>query len=276
MSTRTRILWSLIVALGVLGMLAVAAVALPDVRLDDQIMGATVVLALHVALGLGAWGAGLPIRRRRLRHAPLALAMASLLWWEAFLFLEPGLGWQTTETLASVGGAISTAAIVVAHAGLLHLAPLVGFPARLIRMGAIASACALGVLFLGSIIFDDLFFFTAMESIVAVLFIAAALGTLLVPLLSLAERSGRSDEQERDVADHAPVRVRCPRCEADAEILANRPGRCAACGLKLRIEVEEPRCACGYLLYRIAAGNCPECGAAIEPSNIWGAHAADR
>jgi DNA-directed RNA polymerase subunit RPC12/RpoP len=37
--------------------------------------------------------------------------------------------------------------------------------------------------------------------------------------------------------------------------------KCGNCGLKFRIEIEEPRCArCGYLLWQLTERRCPECG----------------
>jgi hypothetical protein len=40
--------------------------------------------------------------------------------------------------------------------------------------------------------------------------------------------------------------------------------QCTACGLKLRIEIEEPRCAkCDYLLWQLPQRRCPECGTAF-------------
>jgi rRNA maturation protein Nop10 len=35
------------------------------------------------------------------------------------------------------------------------------------------------------------------------------------------------------------------------------------------VEVEEPRCACGYLLYQLAGDTCPECGRAVAAEDRW-------
>lgn len=57
--------------------------------------------------------------------------------------------------------------------------------------------------------------------------------------------------------------LRCPRCGREQELAAGG-ATCVQCRLRLRIEIEEERCpACGYLLYRLASSNCPECGAPI-------------
>ena len=37
----------------------------------------------------------------------------------------------------------------------------------------------------------------------------------------------------------------------------------------MKIEIEEPRCACGYLLYRLEGDSCPECGAMVTAGVSW-------
>ncbi len=40
---------------------------------------------------------------------------------------------------------------------------------------------------------------------------------------------------------------------------------CKACGLRIEVRAEEPRCRqCGYLLYRLTSDTCPECGTPIH------------
>ncbi len=33
--------------------------------------------------------------------------------------------------------------------------------------------------------------------------------------------------------------------------------------------VQEPRCPCGYLLYRLEGTSCPECGRTIDDQDRW-------
>ncbi|MFG0251941.1 MAG: hypothetical protein ACF8NJ_03610, partial [Phycisphaerales bacterium JB038] len=44
---------------------------------------------------------------------------------------------------------------------------------------------------------------------------------------------------------------------------------CQSCGLRIYLEVEEPRCACGYLLYQLQGDRCPECGRLIPWKDRW-------
>jgi hypothetical protein len=61
----------------------------------------------------------------------------------------------------------------------------------------------------------------------------------------------------------ARVELRCPRCTVLQTVDAGA-AKCIACGLKFRIEIEEPRCAeCDYLLWQLPQRRCPECGTAF-------------
>jgi hypothetical protein len=58
----------------------------------------------------------------------------------------------------------------------------------------------------------------------------------------------------------ALIELRCPRCTA-SQVLTTGNGRCAVCDLRIRIEIEEPRCTkCDYLLWQLPERRCPECG----------------
>lgn len=88
--------------------------------------------------------------------------------------------------------------------------------------------------------------------------------TLAIPALRRLERAERDDSAETTIARRPVVVCRCPRCGVEQSMSANTPSRCESCGLRIRIEVEEPRCKCGYLLYGVDGDGCPECGVAIE------------
>ncbi|HOW73831.1 MAG TPA: hypothetical protein PKY77_24780 [Phycisphaerae bacterium] len=100
-------------------------------------------------------------------------------------------------------------------------------------------------------------------------FIIRVLGTLgvldfagtLVLLILVKLRQVTGVEQLESVT--ARVEIRCPRC-SEAQTVDAGASKCRACGLKFRIEIEEPRCAkCGYLLWQLPERRCPECGLAF-------------
>ena len=66
------------------------------------------------------------------------------------------------------------------------------------------------------------------------------------------------------IGQRITVALMCPVCR-DEQRLGTGPVRCTSCGTLLTVELEEPRCECGYLLYQLQTEACPECGRAIAP-----------
>jgi hypothetical protein len=91
--------------------------------------------------------------------------------------------------------------------------------------------------------------------------LANAAGTLLV-FLFLAIESRQPPVPETIPADVALAAI-CPRCNLPCTF-RNGPSECPSCGLRVTLDIEEPRCPCGYLLYKLASDNCPECGRLIR------------
>ena len=98
--------------------------------------------------------------------------------------------------------------------------------------------------------------------------VIVAAGTVAQPVLI---RLGRSTEGAESAirGRRTPVSCRCPRCGAASTVDANVDASCAACGLRIRVELEEPRCACGYLLFGLESPGCPECGAPVPEAARW-------
>ena len=109
------------------------------------------------------------------------------------------------------------------------------------------------------------------------LMLAMSLAAIVGPLLLLAglgfAAAVRADEQRRKRSrESIPARISialtCPRCEEEQEFRVGAAS-CASCGFTMFIEIEEPRCECGYLLYRLEGEVCPECGRTIPPEMRW-------
>ncbi len=76
-------------------------------------------------------------------------------------------------------------------------------------------------------------------------------------------RLNRKVEFEPVMTELVDVVVICPRCRRKQQVHMGGAA-CSACGLRITISVEEPRCPkCDYLLYALTSDRCPECGAAI-------------
>jgi hypothetical protein len=92
-------------------------------------------------------------------------------------------------------------------------------------------------------------------------------GTLAQPVL--IRIAGTTPHESAIRGRRAKVAIGCPRCGAPCEMETNTDGKCSACHLSIRVEVDEPRCACGYLLFGLETASCPECGAAVPESARW-------
>lgn len=109
---------------------------------------------------------------------------------------------------------------------------------------------------------DDIFARILVASIV--IFTA---GLLALPIIWLINRNLIS-EGDAVLGHHVEVQIECPRCGA-AQQLATNYARCSQCRLEIRIKLEEPRCDCGFLLYRFQGSSCPECGRDVPRSKCW-------
>ena len=101
--------------------------------------------------------------------------------------------------------------------------------------------------------------------------VMAAAGILAQPVLI---RLAASKEGEGAIRGRrARVSLGCPRCGSACALETNTDGACPACKLSIRVEVDEPRCSCGFLLYGLDSPACPECGAMIPDALRWRAAA---
>lgn len=92
---------------------------------------------------------------------------------------------------------------------------------------------------------------------------------LALPLMRTLDRMPPQYREGSLGAEHIRVLIRCPRCAMTTEVRANQASECNGCGLKVKIELEEPRCACGYLLHHLKAPVCPECGRLVTLDMNW-------
>ena len=271
MSMRRLILMVLLGLIG-LGMLTgIAVLLLPRNTLPDELL-ATIAISGLYALGLlVVFSAG--ARMVRTRWIALAGTAASFAGYMVVLWFEGVLGWQTVERVMRG----STVALVLAFAMtqrllLVPLKPRVpaGRAARragLIAGGVTALMAAWGLVFVDWIWNEELY-----ARLLGVAAIVGAGGTIGAGIVWFFERRPEHDEPGV-LGEGVPVRLTCPRCAGPIEARSNREARCGGCRLKVRVEIEEPRCACGYLLYELVGSVCPECGKEVPEADRWAAPA---
>lgn len=223
-----------------------------------------------IAAGWGVFCALVSLRAserpsiRRMQRLALALATAIAFfsmgvvwtdadaWWIARLFATLALlmGW-TAWTTALMALRIDRAAFAPVRSATLAVVALetlvlIAFTWEVIRLGGDWD-----------------------ERIIGVLTILAAGGTIVALVLSILERHARrAGGESMPRSGRLRLELVCPRCGSPQQLAAG-PSRCGACGLKFTIEVEEPRCECGFLLYQLTGEKCPECGREIPAESRW-------
>ncbi len=153
----------------------------------------------------------------------------------------------------------ATAIAAIIAFALTHTCLVVRVPGGIglpwLLFGTCASMWTLAAVASGMIILEPQHEFWA--RLLGALGVIAATGSLALLILTKLRRVGK---EERLETTPARVELRCPRCTTLQTVNAGAT-RCAACGLKFRIEIEEPRCPkCDYLLWQLPERRCPECG----------------
>ena len=116
---------------------------------------------------------------------------------------------------------------------------------------------------------EDMFGVDAFVRILGGSAVIAAAGFIAQPVLI---KLGRVEAQSGEGAlrgRRTRVAFACPRCGGACDLEANADACCPSCRLAIRVEFEEPRCACGYLLHGLETPGCPECGAPVPESKRW-------
>lgn len=94
-------------------------------------------------------------------------------------------------------------------------------------------------------------------------------GMLLVPQISRNIDKPKTEKSET-IESQATLNLTCPECQTQQSFPTGLV-RCSKCKFTMIIELEEPRCECGYQLYNLQSNYCPECGIEIPESDRWAA-----
>ncbi len=235
------------------GLLGIYVIALGTFGwLEARVLASTVAIGSASVLAMGSavvWESG---RARWLGTggalaAMLATATLMLMIWSSSRLADSEVAWRSVW-------ALGVFAVACPHAGLLGLARL-HRAYEWARIATLACIGPLAALLLWIVIIDDSPRDLSYRSI-AILAILSGVGTIAVPILHRISRIGREDAI---VTTALELQISCPRC-GKSQLMPVGRARCT-CGLRFRIEIDEEHCAkCGYALYGITSGVCPECG----------------
>jgi len=205
-----------------------------------------------------------PSTRRPWRWLGILCAAVSSVMWLSEIWNPIG-----SKLGVVVYAGLVTLSAVTAHANLCLGTVSLKLGQRWVRSSTIAAFGAAGLAtflyvwdqqFSGSLLPLDS---DLLERFLAAAGIAAGCGTLALFVLARINRHVDVDPGSEAIDE---ITVICPRCRKK-QTLAVGDSACGACGLRISIKLEEPRCAhCDYLLHGLTSDRCPECGHEIAPS----------
>jgi hypothetical protein len=268
MRLRRVFLWTMIVSLSLAAALGVIAILFPGfgstqerILLTSLFVGVFSMPALACAIVLG--------KRRMIAFMWIgifstltALALwLILVWADLWRFQDD---WNWGEFIAKCATPFTLLSVYASHVGLLQWLRLDRAAFRAIRVCTIVAAgglCASIVAAVWGEIDEDW-----MGKTIGVLSILTACGTIVTPVLGLIEYLQRRGSRE-SIPSRVRIELVCPRCR-ERQTLPAGTARCGKCGLRIDIDVEEPRCVCGYLLYQLQSEKCPECGREFRVASL--------
>jgi hypothetical protein len=194
------------------------------------------------------------LRERRVRPlfstAGLVFAGLAFLMTLVCIWIEP----TGSDAFPKATGVAAIVAFSFAHSALLLRVPGGGSAAWLLR-GALVCVWAMAAMASVTIVedFDDEFWFRLLGAVG----VLDATGSLALLILAKLHKVGKVEKLQSAAPQ---VELRCPRCTTLQQVAVGA-ATCNTCGLKFRLEIEEPRCAkCDYLLWQLPERRCPECG----------------
>lgn len=273
-----------VVAVGMLVMLlptfimAIIGEELFAIALDLVIVGGSLA-----ASGFGLFGAASGMARDAARgirrptvldRVAIAAAGGSIV-----AALAASVGWLATGdiegtatpnfALVRVAAALAVVAAAVEASAVLVRLPLATLGQRLLRIVAMVLLILMGAILLAMCgvpwFLDGNERMEAYGWLVVVVLCVGIPGMfttfgLFSTMRAAAARRGRRGES---VAESIRLELDCPRC-SHAMTVPMGASTCPSCRFTIMVEVEEPRCECGYPLFTLRSGNCPECGRAVD------------
>jgi len=269
--TKRIILWTFLSCVALAMLTGIAAVVLPSGWVDDEVM-ITIILVGCYALGgliVVVLGGTKGIDGRRQRWT-LWISTTALLISLGLFIAGIWVGWRLDDQLFKWGAISITIGITFVHRLVVLPLKCNHFAFRINKLTALFTGALTGTLIAAAFLtqgfgsYDEIMF-----RILAISAIFTAGTTIAAGALAFfAPKPGEGEQSSYDTS--FPVQIACPRCNTSIKAQANKDSRCHSCKLKVRVEIEEPRCTCGYLLYQLDSNTCPECGKAIPASEKWG------
>ena len=276
-SMRMVFLWAMLGAYGLAAMLGVVS-ALSFNETSIQLLTTSLVFAgaLTIDLMLAILAERGVRSLRWLMFLGICSSVIALVGWLCLIWGHRAMPNSVEELFSRVSGSFTFVALWTLAVGYCFLFKVRQAWFMLITWSLFALSSWFLFLLLAAMIDEEIIEFIAREIftdddifvriLVASIVIFTA-GLLALPIIWLINRNLIS-EGDAVLGHHVEVQIECPRCGASQQLATNY-ARCSQCRLEIRIKLEEPRCDCGFLLYRFQGSSCPECGRDVPRSKCW-------
>lgn len=281
MIKKKHILWTFLSCVALAMLTGIAAVLLPRGWVDDEVNITILIVGFYALGGLivvvlgGISGTDGRKQRWTLRLATTALFISMAIF-IATIWIESAINWRWENFFWKSGAIALTIGITFVHR--LIVSPLTCnlLSFRIAKRTALIAGPLTGSIIVLAIANDGFGHYdNLMVRVLAISSIITAGSTIAAGALAFfTPKPGEDEQSSYDTSLH--IQITCPRCNTSLKAQSNKDSRCPNCKLKVRVEIKEPRCICGYLLYQLNSDNCPECGKPIQSSEQWGGGIAQR
>ncbi len=264
---KQTLLWVFLAFIGAAMLAAFIAIILPDRYVSGEVMFTISLVGVYALGGLIVVAISRNMKwSMRIAFTAFAISMLTYI---VIIWFERAMSGRTEDlvfkvaTIALIVGFTFTHRLLICP---LQLHTGIGQFAK--RTALISSALTAGIFGVG-IITDGFYGWndTVVRLLGMTLVICAGSSIASGALAIFGPKAGADDPGL--LAESIRVSLTCPRCEQLIEAKSNRDTRCGHCRLRVRVEVEEPRCVCGYLLYQLESDTCPECGEPVAQEDRW-------
>jgi hypothetical protein len=262
---RVGFLTLLFVSMGGLAVGFVSMFLMDMSRHAESVNRGTSLMMVGLLTATGGLSATVVLQTGRLvwpMRAVIMLLAVTAAWWTAFIWIVGDVRSESLLVLlATVGGTLAIVTLAPLFVGQLAVIetdrPALSWARWILAVDVVVFAAAMITLLWSQ-------WWKRFGELVGTTSTIWGLGTLAAMgiLRMLVRQQARKRPPADSVAARTRLRLACPRCGAEQELPTGLV-RCGRCRRALLIEVQEPRCACGYLLFRLEGDRCPECGRAI-------------
>lgn len=264
---KQTLLWVFLGFIAAAMIAAMIAIILPDRYVSGEVMGTIVLVGLYSLAGMVIVAISRDLKwTTRIAFISMALSMTVYI---LFIWFERSMRRSMEERVFNIATISLVVGFVFTHRLLIVPIRMHLFWGSVCRRVALIFAAISAAIIIFGLLNDG--FFRWNDSVVRLLGIGLVLAAgSSIATGAIAIFGPKAGDDEPGLLDESiDVRLTCPRCENALSVRSNKEARCEHCRLKLKVMVEEPRCACGYLLYQLESDTCPECGDPIAPEDRW-------